>query len=145
MAYFKFTKAILEGTPIDIYNNGDMFRDFTYIDDIVDGVVKLCAVIPAANPEWNAENPERGTSGVAPFEIYNIGNETVVNLMDFIGILEQKIGKEAVKNMMPFQPGDVHITHANSDKLTSATGFAPNTPLEDGLGKFVDWYLEFYK
>jgi len=144
MAYFKFTKAIMEGTPIDIYNEGDMFRDFTYIDDIVDGVVKLCDVIPVRNTDWDAQNPARGTSGVAPFEIYNIGNSQVVNLMDFIEILEDKIGKKAVKNMMPFQPGDVHLTHANTDKLHAATGFSPDTPLAEGLGKFVDWYKGFY-
>ncbi len=144
MAYFKFTKAISEEAPIDIYNNGDMFRDFTYIDDIVDGVVRLCDVIPVANPGWKADDPERGTSGVGPFEIYNIGNRQVVNLMDFIAILENKIGKKAIKNMMPFQPGDVHLTHADTDKLARATGFAPYTPLEDGLGRFVDWYKDFY-
>ena len=144
MAYFKFTKAIMEGTPIDIYNNGDMYRDFTYIDDIVDGIVRLCDVIPTPNSNWSAKEPSIGTSGVAPYEVYNIGNEKVVNLMDFIAVLEDKIGKNAIKNMMPFQPGDVHLTHANTDKLSRATGFSPDTPLDEGLGKFVDWYKDFY-
>lgn len=144
MAYFKFTKTIMAGETIDIYNNGDMYRDFTYIDDIVDGIVKLCDVIPTPNKNWDAANPTLGTSGVAPFEIYNIGNRQVVNLMDFITILEDKIGVKAVKNMMPMQMGDVHLTHANTDKLTAATGFAPNTRIEDGIAKFVAWYRAFY-
>jgi len=139
MAYFKFTKAITEGATIDIYNNGDMFRDFTYIDDIVDGVIKLCDIMPSP-----AQDHSLGSSPVAPFEIYNIGNSKVVSLMDFIGILEDKIGKKAVKNMMPMQAGDVHLTHANTDKLSRVTGFAPDTPLDEGLEKFVTWYKGYY-
>ncbi len=144
MAYFKFTKAISDGVSIDIYNHGDMYRDFTYIDDIIDGIIKLCDVIPSPNPKWNSQKPKRGTSGVAPFEVYNIGNRQVVNLLDFISILEDKIGKNAQKNLLPMQPGDVYLTHANTDKLENVTGFAPNTPLEVGLAKFVDWYKDFY-
>jgi len=144
MAYFKFTKAITDGVPINVYNHGDMYRDFTYIDDIVDGIIKLCDVIPSPNPKWKSQKPKRGTSGVAPFEVYNIGNRQVANLLDFISILEDKIGKKAIKNLLPMQPGDVHLTHANTDKLEDVTGFAPNTPLEGGLAKFVDWYKDFY-
>jgi len=144
MAYFKFTKAIMEGDTIDIYNNGDMYRDFTYIDDIVDGIVKLCDVIPAPRAAKKSGKQRLGTSPVAPYQIYNIGNRQVVNLMDFIGILEDKIGIKARKNMMPMQMGDVQLTHANTDKLTKATGFAPNTPIEDGIEKFVNWYKSFY-
>ena len=144
MAYFKFTKAITEGTPIDIYNNGDMFRDFTYIDDIVESIVKLAEILPAPYAALNTQPLISGASPVAPFVIYNIGNRQVVNLMDFIEILENKIGKKAIKNMMPFQPGDVHLTHANTDKLKAVTGYSPDTPLEEGLVKFVDWYKDFY-
>lgn len=144
MAYFKFTKAIMEGRTIDVYNKGQMFRDFTYIDDIVDGILKLSSVIPSAYSALDSHDLVLGSSPIAQYEIFNIGNSEVVNLMDFIGILEKKIGKEAVKNMMPMQPGDVRLTHANTDKLANVTGFAPNTPLETGLGKFVDWYKDFY-
>ncbi|NNE57156.1 MAG: NAD-dependent epimerase [Hellea sp.] len=144
MAYFKFTKAITDGTPIDIYNAGEMFRDFTYIDDIVDGIIKLCGVIPSPYASLSTRAPILGSSPVAPFEIYNIGNRKVVNLMDFIEILEDKIGKKAIKNMMPMQPGDVHLTHANTDKLSSVTGFSPDTKIEDGIEKFVKWYKGFY-
>lgn len=144
MAYFKFAKSITEGKPIDIYNNGDMYRDFTYIDDVIDGIVRLCDVIPTPDPNWNAESPVLGTSGVAPFEIYNIGNRQVVNLLEFIETLETKMGIKAVKNFMPMQIGDVQLTHADTDKLSNATGFAPDTPLGEGLEKFVTWYKSFY-
>jgi len=144
MAYFNFTKAIFEGTPIDIYNNGEMFRDFTYIDDIVDGIIRLSGIIPSPYTSLNTQSPILGRSPVAPFEIYNIGNQQVVNLMDFIGILEKKIGKKAIKNMMPMQPGDVRLTHADTDKLTNITGFSPDTKIADGIEKFVAWYKAFY-
>ena len=144
MAYFKFTKAITEGAPIDIYNNGDMFRDFTYIDDIVESIVKLAEILPAPYAALNTQPLISGASPVAPFVVYNIGNRQVVNLMDFIEILEDKIGKKAIKNMMPFQPGDVHLTHADTDKLKAVTGYSPDTPLAEGLGHFVDWYKDFY-
>ncbi len=144
MAYFKFTKAIMEGLPIDIYNNGEMYRDFTYIDDIVDGIIKLSTVLPAPYAALNTDIPVIGSSPIAPYEIYNIGNQKVENLIDFIDVLEEKIGKKAIKNMMPMQPGDVPLTHANTDKLSRATGFTPDTSLDVGLGKFVDWYKAFY-
>lgn len=144
MAYFKFTKAIMEGKTIDVYNNGQMFRDFTYIDDIVDGILKLCSVTPSPYAALESHDLILGSSPIAPYEIYNIGNRDVVNLMDFIAVLEDKIGKPAIKNMMPMQPGDVKLTHADTDKLSRVTGFAPDTPLEVGLGKFVEWYKDFY-
>ncbi|MEE9347431.1 MAG: NAD-dependent epimerase [Robiginitomaculum sp.] len=145
MAYFKFTKAMLAGEPIDIYNAGQMSRDFTYIDDIVDGVLKLSAVYPKINPDWDGDNPDPASSGVAPFRVYNIGNNNVVPLMDYIQAIEKKLGITAIKNMMPMQIGDVYSTHANTDDLRAATGFKPDTSVAIGIGKFVDWYLEYYK
>lgn len=144
MAYFKFTKSIFEGTPIDIYNHGNMFRDFTYVDDIVHGIMQLCKDAPKPNPDWDGENPTPDTSAVAPFQVYNIGNSEVVPLMDFIETLEDVIGKKALKNMMPMQPGDVHITRADTSKLERATGFKPYTPIRTGLEHFVNWYRDFY-
>ncbi len=144
MAYFKFTKAITEGTPIDVYGKGEMFRDFTYIDDVVDGIIKLCPVLPSPYAALESHDLVLGASPVAPFEIYNIGNEQVVKLTDFIAILEDKIGKPAIKNLMGMQQGDVRLTHANTDKLARVTGFAPDTSIEDGLGRFVDWYKSYY-
>lgn len=144
MAYFKFTKSIVEGTPIDIYNNGEMARDFTYIDDITDGIVKLTDVVPAPDPDWDSDVPDPCTSGVAPFRVYNIGNSEVVPLMRFIETIERKLGKEAIRNFMPMQIGDVHSTFSDTSDLQAATGFRPDTPIETGLAKFVDWYLDFY-
>ena len=144
MAYFKFTKAIMEGNPIDVYNNGQMFRDFSYIDDIVEGILKLARNRPSPYAALESHDLVLGSSPIAPFEIYNIGNQDVVNLMDFIAILEDQIGKKAIKNMMPMQKGDVRLTHASTDKLARVTGFKPYTPLEDGLAKFVEWYKSFY-
>ena len=144
MAYFKFTKAIMAGEPIDIYNQGDMFRDFTFIDDIVDGIVKLCGVIPKRNSNWDSGHPDPGSSGVAPFEIYNIGNSQVTPLLDFINTLEDAIGIKAKRNLMPMQQGDVHLTAADTSKLEAVTGFKPNTPIRDGLTAFVEWYKGFY-
>ncbi|MBC6403911.1 MAG: GDP-mannose 4,6-dehydratase [Hyphomonadaceae bacterium] len=144
MAYYKFTEAIIRGTPIDLYNDGCMFRDFTYIDDIVDGVTKL-AVIPAhCNRIWDSEHPASGTSGVAAFEAYNIGNRQAISLLDFIDVLENIIDKKAVRNTMPMQPGDVHMTSADTSKLESVTGFKPNTDLRAGLSRFVDWYRDYH-
>lgn len=145
MAYFKFTKKIIEGDPIDIYNNGIMSRDFTYVDDIVSGIVKLCEVVPAPNSEWNGEYPDPSSSGVAPFRVYNIGNSEVVPLLDFIDILEDKIGKKAIRNMMPMQMGDVPSTRADTSDLEAVTGFKPATHIATGLERFVDWYKDFYK
>ena len=143
MALFLFTKAILEGKPIDVYNNGKMKRDFTYVDDIVEGIVRLLPVIPKPNPVWNGNQPDPASS-FAPYKIYNIGNNKPVELLHFISVLEEKIGKKAIMNMMPLQEGDVPKTYADVDDLMRDTGFKPSTKIEDGIGKFVDWYLSYY-
>ena len=144
MAYFKFTKSIIAGEPIDIYNNGIMSRDFTYIDDIVSGITKLANVIPTRNSDWDGNHPDPSSSGVAPFKVYNIGNSDVVPLLDFIDILEDKIGKKAIRNMMPMQMGDVPSTRADTSSLHSVTGFKPDTDIAVGLERFVAWYKAFY-
>ena len=138
MAYFKFAKAILAGEAIDVYNHGHMKRDFTYIDDIVNGVLKVMKL----PPETNQNIYNTGTS--APFAVYNIGNNQPVELSVFIEIIEKLLGKKAIKNMMPMQPGDVPATYADITELTARTGFAPSTSLEDGLEKFVKWYKSYY-
>ncbi len=143
MAYFKFTKSICEGKTIDVYNNGDMMRDFTYIDDIVEGVVRVLEVIPAAHSSWDAMNPDPSTS-TAPYKIYNIGNNNPVKLLDFIEVLERELCMEAKKNFMPMQPGDVYATYADVDDLARDAGFRPSTPIGEGLKKFVSWYREYY-
>jgi UDP-glucuronate 4-epimerase len=138
MAYFKFTKAILAGEPIDVYNHGNMRRDFTYIDDIIKGVVKVMGIPPvrAADKE-NSETP-------APYRLYNIGNNEPVELGHYIEVLEKHLGQKAVKNMLPMQPGDVPATYADIDSLTRDTGFKPETSIDEGLGHFVRWYRKFY-
>jgi len=143
MACFSFTKAILEGKPIDVFNNGKMRRDFTYIDDIVEGIVRVCGVPPAANPEWSGTRPDPGTS-YAPYRIYNIGNNNPVELMNFIETLEGCLGKTAIKNLLPIQPGDVPETYADVDDLINDVGFRPSTALEEGIQKFVEWYRAYY-
>lgn len=143
MALFLFTKAILEGKPIDVYNHGNMKRDFTYIDDIVEGIVRILTVIPKANLTWDGNKPDPATS-FAPYKLYNIGNNQPVQLLDFISVLENKIGKKAIKNLMPIQEGDVPETYADVDDLMRDAGFKPSTKIEDGIGKFVDWYKEYY-
>ncbi|WP_298914916.1 NAD-dependent epimerase [uncultured Algimonas sp.] len=145
MALFKFTKGIIEDTPIDIYNNGQMSRDFTYIDDIAEGIVKLADVVPQPDPDWNSDDPDPCTSGVAPFRVYNIGNSNVVPLMTYIETLEKKLGKEAIRNFMPMQIGDVPSTCADTSDLKAATGFRPDTSVDVGISNFVDWYLEYYR
>ncbi len=144
MALFIFTKSILEGTPIDVYNCGKMMRDFTYIDDIVEGIVRVLDQPATPNPLWDATNPDPGTSS-APYRVYNIGNHSPVELMRFIELLEEKLGKKAIKNMMPIQAGDVPGSFANVDDLMRDTGFSPNTPIEIGIAKFVAWYRDYYK
>lgn len=144
MAYFSFTKAILEETPIDVFNYGKMRRDFTYIDDIVEGVVRVIDKIPQPNPNWDRKNPDPGSS-YAPYKIYNIGNNNPVELIKFIEILETNIGKNAHKNMLPMQQGDVPVTYANVDDLIKDIGFKPSTPLKEGIKKFVEWYRGYYK
>ena len=144
MALFIFTKNIAEGKPIDVYNNGKMRRDFTYIDDIVDGIIKLLPMIPMPNPDWSGDNPDSATS-FAPYKLYNIGNNQPVELMKFIEVIEENLGREAVRNYMPMQPGDVPATFADVDDLMNAVGFKPSTSIEDGISRFVKWYKEYYK
>ena len=142
MALFKFTKSIIKGEPIDIYNNGEMYRDFTYIDDIVKGINALMSVPP--KEEKNIDKND-SLSPVAPFRIVNIGNSNQVKLLDFVEALEIYIGKKAIRNYMPMQQGDVPATWANTDLLKKLTGYAPKTDVKDGIKKFVDWYTTYYK
>jgi UDP-glucuronate 4-epimerase len=144
MALFLFTQAILEGKPIDVYNHGNMKRDFTYVDDIVEGIVRVMRNVPTGNPDWKGEQPDPASS-FAPYRIYNIGNNQPVSLMKFIETIERALGKTAIKNLMPLQPGDVEATFADIDDLTRDTGFRPSTPIEEGIGKFIVWYKEYYK
>ncbi len=144
MALFLFTKAILEDRPIDVFNYGKMQRDFTYIDDIVEGVVRVMKRPAQPNPEWNGDSPDPGTS-YAPYRVYNIGNNQPVELMHFIQVIENTLGKEAKKNLLPLQPGDVPATYADIDDLVRDTGFKPSTPLEVGIPKFIEWYRNYFK
>ena len=143
MALFLFTKAIQEGRPIDVFNHGRMQRDFTYIDDIVEGVVRVSDHVATPNPAWSGDAPDPGTSR-APYRIYNIGNNSPVELMHLISVLEEALGQRAEKNMLPMQPGDVPATYADVDDLVADVGFQPATPIETGVARFVDWYREFY-
>ena len=143
MAYFLFTKAIEEGQPIRIFNHGKHQRDFTFIDDIVEGVLRVTENIPGPDPHWNAADPSPATSA-APYRVYNIGNNRPVTLMRFIETLEECLGKKAEKQFLPAQPGDVPATYADIDSLAKDVGFRPSTSLSDGLQAFVDWYREFY-
>ena len=143
MALFLFTKAILEDRPIQVFNHGQMQRDFTYIDDIVEGVVRVMARPAAPNTAWRGDRPDPGTS-YAPYRIYNIGNNNPVALMDFIGAIEAALGKEARKTMLPLQQGDVPATYADVDDLVRDAGFQPSTPIETGIGRFIEWYREYY-
>ncbi|VAW86180.1 UDP-glucuronate 5'-epimerase [hydrothermal vent metagenome] len=144
MALFLFTKAILEDRPIDVFNHGKMRRDFTYIDDIVEGVIRVLDNTAKPNPDWTGDAPDSGTS-YAPFRIYNIGNNSPVELLDYIGAIEKALGKKANKNMLPLQPGDVPATYADVDDLVNDVGFKPATPVEEGVQRFVDWYRDYYK
>jgi UDP-glucuronate 4-epimerase len=144
MALFLFTKAILEGKPIDVFNYGKMQRDFTYIDDIVEGVVRVINSIPAPNPKWSGDSPDPSTS-YAPYKLYNIGNNNPVELMHFIEVLEDCLGKKAEKNLLPIQAGDVPATYADVDDLIKDVGFKPSTSIEEGIKKFVEWYKGYYK
>ncbi|WP_417745591.1 NAD-dependent epimerase [Rosistilla oblonga] len=144
MALFLFTKAILEGRPIDVFNHGRMQRDFTYIDDIVEGVARTADQIAAPNPEWSSDNPDPGTSK-APYRIYNIGNNNPVELNQFIGAIETALGRTAEKNFMDMQPGDVPATYADVQALVDAVGFQPKTSIETGISRFVDWYRDYYQ
>ena len=144
MAYFSFTKAILEGKTINVFNHGKMQRDFTYIDDIVEGVVRIAMKAPEPVENWTPESGDCSRSS-APYKIYNIGNHNSVELGTFIKTIEGALGVEADKNYMEMQPGDVLATYANVDDLAADVDFAPNTPLADGIATFVDWYRDFYK
>ncbi len=143
MALFLFTKAIFEDKPIDVFNYGEMQRDFTYIDDIVEGVVRVIDNPAKPNENFNKVNPDPSSSS-APYKVYNIGNNAPVKLMDFIKALEKKIGKTAKKNMLPIQPGDVPSTYADVSDLINDLGYKPNTSIEEGISNFVDWYREFF-
>ncbi|WP_303783703.1 NAD-dependent epimerase [Azovibrio restrictus] len=143
MAPILFTRAILEGRPIDVFNHGNMKRDFTYIDDIVEGVIRVLDKTATANPDFDPMQPDPGTSH-APFRVFNIGNNSPVPLMDFIAAIEQALGMEARKNFLPMQDGDVPATYADVDALNEWVGFAPATPIEEGVRLFVAWYREYY-
>jgi UDP-glucuronate 4-epimerase len=144
MAYFSFTRDILEGKAIKVFNHGKMERDFTYIDDIVEGIYKLISLVPQINKEWDESKDDISTS-FAPYKIYNIGNNQPVQLMKFINVLEEKIGKQAEKIYMDMQPGDVLRTYADVSDLEEDINFKPGTSIEEGLDKFIDWYMEYYR
>lgn len=143
MALFLFTKAILEGRPIDVFNNGQMRRDFTYVDDIAEGVIRLADQPATPNPAWNGAHPDPATS-LAPYRLYNIGHHQPVELLYLIQLLEQNLGRKAVKNLLPMQPGDVPDTFADIDDLVRDTGFHPTTSIEAGIQRFVEWFKEYY-
>ncbi|MCP5103304.1 MAG: NAD-dependent epimerase [bacterium] len=144
MAYFLFTKKILEGTPIQVFNQGEMKRDFTYIDDIVDGVYNVMLKIPKRSRKWDAENPDPSISS-APYRIFNIGNHKPVDLLYFIELLEKNLGKKALKELLPMQQGDVKETYADTKALRKYTGFRPETSIEKGIAEFVRWYVRYYE
>ncbi|MBV1913955.1 MAG: NAD-dependent epimerase [Pseudomonadales bacterium] len=144
MALFLFTKSILAGEPIDVFNYGNHRRDFTYIDDIVEGVIRTLDSVATPNPNWDGADPDSGTS-MAPYRLYNIGSNQPIELMRYIEILEECLGKKAIKNMLPMQPGDVPATYADVDDLITDVGYQPNTPIETGIANFVEWYRDFYK
>lgn len=143
MALFLFTKAIIEDRPIDVFNHGNMERDFTYVDDIVEGIVRVIDNPPAGNPDWSGKEPNPSCSR-APYKIYNIGNSNPVKLMDFIEAIENKLGKKARKNLLPIQPGDVPATWADVSSLEEDLGYRPRTSIQEGIDRFVEWYREFY-
>ncbi len=144
MALFLFTKAILENKPIMVFNHGKMRRDFTYIDDIVEGIVRVINAVPEPNPDWSGDMPDPGTS-YTRYRIFNIGNNNPVELTQFIAAIENALGKKAQKKMMDIQPGDVAETYANIDDLYNAVGFKPETTIEEGIEKFIEWYRSYYK
>ena len=143
MALFLFTRAILEGRPIDVFNNGRMRRDFTYIDDIVEGVIQVLDRPAAGDPGFDPHSPDPGTSS-APWRIFNIGNNQPVELLEYIRLLEEALGRKAAKNMLPMQPGDVAETYADVETLERVTGFRPRMPVAEGVRRFVDWYRSYY-
>ena len=145
MALFKFTRAILKNEPIDVYGEGRMSRDFTYVDDIVTGIIAALDQPAKINPDWDAQHPDPATSGVAPWRMLNLGAGQPVPLMRYIEVLEGKLGRKAVINLMPMQDGDVVNTEADVSDTLDAIGYAPSTPVEEGVGHFVDWYCNFYR
>ena len=144
MALFLFTKAILEGRPIDVFNHGNMKRDFTYVDDIVEGVIRVLDRNAAANPDYDPIAADPATSN-APYRVFNIGNNNPVQLLDFIGAIENALGQKAEKRLLPLQDGDVPATYANTDLLNDWVGFVPGTTVQDGVGRFIAWYRDYYK
>jgi UDP-glucuronate 4-epimerase len=144
MALFLFTKAICESRPIDVFNHGEMMRDFTYIDDIVEGVTRVMQRLPEPNAHWRGDAPDPGSS-YAPYKIYNIGNNQPIALLDFIAAIETALGKTALKNYLDLQPGDVPATYADVSDLVNDVGFKPSTPIADGIARFIDWYKTYYR
>jgi UDP-glucuronate 4-epimerase len=144
MAAFLFARDILEGKPIDVFNHGKHCRDFTYIDDVVEGVARILEKPPTQNTTWEAANPDPSSSGRGPFKIYNIGNSRRVELLHYIEVLEQNLGRKALRNFLPLQPGDVPDTFADVEDFVAATGYRPSTSTEDGVRQFVEWYLDYY-
>jgi UDP-glucuronate 4-epimerase len=144
MALFLFTKAIIEGKPINVFNHGNMQRDFTYIDDIIEGVVRVMHAIPEPNPNWSGNAPDPGTS-YTRYKLYNIGNNNPVQLSEFIRQIEQALNKKAIKHYMDLQPGDVPATYADIDDLVADVGFKPATPLSVGIQEFIAWYKSYYQ
>ena len=145
MALFLFTRAILEGKPIRVFNHGHHKRSFTYVDDIVEGVVRTLDRVPGKDPDWSGERPDPATSGVAPYRLYNIGNEQPVELLRYIEVLEECLGRKAVMEMLPLQPGDVPDTEADVSDLIANVGYRPVVPVEAGVANFVRWYREYYR
>jgi len=143
MAYFSFTKSIIEGKPIDVFNYGKMKRDFTYIDDIVEAVVRVIDKVPQPDPSWSGDEPDSATS-FAPYKLYNVGNNKSVELLVFIEIIEKYLGKKALKNLLPMQAGDIPEIFASIDDLMDDVGFRPDTPIEKGIDNFVKWYKDYY-
>ena len=143
MALFKFTKSIIAGEPITVFNEGRMKRDFTYIDDIVEGIVRLIPVAPTGDPSWNSGNQDPSTS-YAPYRIYNLGNNRPMELMQYITVLERAIGRKAIIDWAPMQPGDVQETYADIEKLRQVIGYEPRISIEEGIPKFVEWYVSYY-
>ena len=143
MAIWKFTKAILTGEPVELYNHGHMRRDFTYIDDVVESIMRLTEKPATANPLWNSDRPDPATSD-APWRIYNIGNRSPVELLHVVELLEENLGRKAIRHLVDIQPGDVPATYADIDALANAVGFSPATPIEVGIKRFVDWYREYH-
>lgn len=144
MALFLFTKAILEGRAIDVFNNGQMIRDFTYIDDIAQGVIRALDRVAAPDVQFNADHPDPASSN-APYRVFNIGNNSPVKLMEFIDAIETATGRQAMKNFLPMQPGDVPATFADVNELAKWTGFGPSTPVAEGIDRFVRWYRGYFR